>query len=49
MSKSKTKPIFVDNYDWLAKLNYIEFLRDIEIQMGNKLVKKYHVFLGKNI
>ena len=28
-SKSKTKPIFVDNYDWLAKLNYIEFLRDI--------------------
>ena len=28
-SKSKTKPIFVDNYDWLAKLNYIEFLRDV--------------------
>ena len=28
-SKSKTKPIFVDNYNWLAKLNYIEFLRDI--------------------
>ena len=22
-SKNKTKPIFVDNYDWLAKLNYI--------------------------
>ncbi len=24
-----TKPIFVDNADWLTKLNYIEFLRDI--------------------
>ena len=24
-----TKPIFVNNYDWLTKLNYIEFLRDI--------------------
>ena len=28
-SNKKTKPIFVDNYDWLAKLNYIEFLRDV--------------------
>ena len=28
-SKKKTKPIFVDNYDWLAKLNYINFLRDV--------------------
>ncbi len=29
-SKSKkTKPIFVDNYDWLGKLKYIDFLRDI--------------------
>ncbi len=28
-SNKKTKPIFVNNYDWLAKLNYIEFLRDI--------------------
>ena len=28
-SEQKTKPIFVNNYDWLAKLNYIEFLRDI--------------------
>ena len=29
-SKSKkTKPIFVDNYSWLGKLKYIEFLRDI--------------------
>ena len=25
----KTKPIFVNNYDWLGDLNYIEFLRDI--------------------
>ncbi len=29
MSNKKTKPIFVNNHDWLAKLNYIEFLRDI--------------------
>ena len=28
-SNSKTKPIFVDNYNWLSKLNYINFLRDI--------------------
>ena len=28
-SNNKTKPIFVNNYDWLAKLNYIEFLRDV--------------------
>ena len=25
----KTKPIFVNNYSWLSKLNYINFLRDI--------------------
>ena len=25
----KTKPIFVNNYKWLGKLNYINFLRDI--------------------
>jgi tyrosyl-tRNA synthetase len=25
----KTKPIFVDNYNWLSKLNYIDFLRNI--------------------
>tara|TARA_B100000945_G_scaffold289323_1_gene262302 strand:+ start:1141 stop:2382 length:1242 start_codon:yes stop_codon:yes gene_type:complete len=25
----KTKPIFVDNYNWLDKLKYIEFLRDV--------------------
>ncbi len=28
-SNKKTKPIFVDNYDWLSKLNYIDFLRNI--------------------
>ena len=28
-SNKKTAPIFVDNEDWLSKLNYIEFLRDI--------------------
>jgi len=28
-SNSKTKPIFVNNYTWLSKLNYINFLRDI--------------------
>ncbi len=26
---SKTKPIFVNNYTWLIKLNYINFLREI--------------------
>jgi len=26
---SKTKPIFVNNYYWLSKLNYINFLREI--------------------
>ena len=26
---SKTKPIFVNNYKWLGKLNYIKFLREI--------------------
>ncbi len=25
----KTKPIFVDNYSWLGKLRYIDFLRDV--------------------
>ena len=29
-SKSpKTKPVFVNNYSWLSKLNYINFLREI--------------------
>ncbi len=28
-SDKKTKPIFVDNSEWLTKLNYIQFLRDI--------------------
>ena len=26
---SKTRPIFVNNYKWLGKLNYIKFLREI--------------------
>ena len=47
-SNKKTKPIFIDNAEWLTKLNYIEFLRDIEVHIGNKLVRKYHVFLGTN-
>ena len=28
-SNKKTKPIFVDNAQWLTKLNYIKFLREI--------------------
>ncbi len=28
-TNSKTKPIFVNNYSWLSKLNYINFLREI--------------------
>jgi tyrosyl-tRNA synthetase len=28
-SKKETKPVFVDNAQWLTKLNYIQFLRDI--------------------
>ena len=28
-NNSKTKPIFVNNYSWLSKLNYISFLREI--------------------
>ncbi len=27
--KKKTKPIFVDNYNWLGKLKYVDFLRDV--------------------
>ena len=26
---SKTKPVFINNYSWLSKLNYINFLREI--------------------
>ncbi len=33
----------------LSKFDSIEFLRDIEIHIGNKLVTKYKVFLGANI
>ena len=28
-NNTKTKPIFVNNYKWLGKLNYIKFLREI--------------------
>ncbi len=28
-NNSKTKPLFVNNYKWLGKLNYIKFLREI--------------------
>ena len=28
-TNKKTKPIFVNNFDWLSKLNYIQFLRDV--------------------
>ena len=28
-SNKKTKPIFVNNAEWLTKLNYIQFLRDV--------------------
>ena len=28
-NNSKTKPIYVNNYKWLGKLNYIKFLREI--------------------
>ena len=28
-SNKKTRPVFVDNAEWLTKLNYIKFLRDI--------------------
>ena len=28
-SNTKIKPIFVNNYKWLGKLNYIKFLREI--------------------
>ena len=38
---SKTKPIFVNNYSWLSKLNYIGFLRDIgkHFSIGSMLAK----------
>ncbi len=28
-SNKKTSPIFVDNFNWLGKLNYIDFLRNV--------------------
>ena len=39
MKNKKTKPIFVDNFSWLGKLNYINFLRDIGSQFTlNKML-----------
>ncbi len=39
IKNKKTKPIFVDNYSWLGKLNYIDFLRDIGSQFTlNKML-----------
>ena len=38
-NNKKTKPVLVDNYSWLGKLNYIEFLRDIGSQFTlNKML-----------
>ena len=38
-SNKKTKPIFVDNAEWLTKLKYIQFLRDIGIHFTiNKML-----------
>ena len=35
----KTKPLFIDNYSWLGKLNYIDFLRTIGSQFTlNKML-----------
>ncbi len=35
----KTKPIFVNNFDWLSKLNYIDFLRNVGSQFTiNKML-----------
>ncbi len=39
LKSPKTKPIFVDNFSWLGKLNYIEFLRKIGSQFTlNKML-----------
>ncbi len=38
-NNKKTKPVFVDNYSWLGKLNYIDFLRNIGSQFTlNKML-----------
>ena len=38
-NNKKTRPIFVDNYSWLGKLNYIDFLRNIGSQFTlNKML-----------
>ena len=39
IKNKKTRPKFVDNYSWLGKLNYINFLRDIGSQFTlNKML-----------
>ena len=39
IKNKKIKPIFVDNYSWLGKLNYIDFLRKIGSQFTlNKML-----------
>ena len=40
-SNKNTKPIYVNNSDWLTKLNYIKFLRDIEVIL--QLIKCLHL------
>ena len=38
-SNKKTKPLYIDNANWLTKLNYIKFLRDIGSQFTiNKML-----------
>ena len=45
-SSNKTKPIYVDNAKWLAKLNYIQFLRDVGMHFTiNKMLTFYSVKL----
>ena len=39
LKNKKTKPVFVDNFSWLGKLNYIDFLRKIGTQFTlNKML-----------
>tara|TARA_Y100000816_G_C26104380_1_gene586299 strand:- start:992 stop:2227 length:1236 start_codon:yes stop_codon:yes gene_type:complete len=39
LKNKRTKPIFVDNFSWLGKLNYIDFLRKIGTQFTiNKML-----------
>ena len=39
LKNKRTKPIFVDNFSWLGKLNYIDFLRKVGTQFTlNKML-----------